>query len=123
LIQNITNCTFARCIPFVGTCDLFQRDCIDNTTKLDNSSCEVIRCWNDTKKCERRDEGCFPLLAVGLAAGTIGGIIAAAIIGMLLCGGATAAGAYSQASNDDSIFSTNPFFESSGMAGESAVAS
>jgi hypothetical protein len=101
---------------------LYQRDCIDNTTKLNNESCEVIRCWEDTKKCERRDDGCFPLLAIGLAAGAIGGIIAAAIIGFLLLGGATTAAAYSQATNNDSVFNTNPIFQGSGMSGTNTAA-
>jgi hypothetical protein len=39
----------------------------------------------------------------------------------MLLGGATTAAAYSQASNDDSIFSVNPLHEPSGMAGTNQV--
>jgi len=125
LAANVSFCHRPYCVPFQGTCELVNYDCSkDNKTRrVDNNSCETVECDDKQRKCVINDNDCFALVAlvVGLSAGAIGGIAAAAFIAAALVSGGAAGAAMAQKNGEGSVTHTNKLFEDSGMSGASAV--
>jgi hypothetical protein len=98
----------------------------DNNTRAisnTNESCEVVNCDDKQRKCVIDENDCFALiaLAVGLSAGAIGGIAAAAFIAALMVSGGTAAAAYGQKPDGAQVTSGNPMFQAAGLQGENPL--
>jgi hypothetical protein len=125
LSANITFCKEAICFKGTGSCELVAHDCSQDpdAPKADNTSCEVIKCSDQDRKCVSDGGDCFALIALvtGLTAGAVAGIVVAAVIAAAVVGGAAAGAAYVASEDQQTTVTANPFFQAQGLSGESAV--